>query len=65
MLDIEKQQNRFPSESLKRMIKEYDRDFIQSASKKEIPPNPPPQPKAQPELPLQPGGAVKKKKKDT
>jgi hypothetical protein len=53
MLDIEKQQNRFPLESLKRMIKEYDRDFIKSPRKEEISPNPPPQPKTQPDLPIQ------------
>ena len=62
MLEIEKIQKRFQSDSLVDMMKEYDRDFLKSPTKEEIPPNP--QPQRSDDLFAQ-GDVQKKAKKDS
>jgi hypothetical protein len=41
MLEIEKQQRRFADESLKKMIKDYDRNFLKTPKEKPLPLRPP------------------------
>jgi hypothetical protein len=41
MLEIERQQERFPDRSLKEMLREYDRNFVKPAKEEKAPPNSP------------------------
>jgi hypothetical protein len=59
MLDIEKVQKRFETDSLREIMEQYDRDFLMAPVKEDIPPNP--QPQASDDLFAQQGAAEQRK----